>query len=308
MQLSIKWVAAAALLLIAGIASWTLAQIFNPTGGGARVLVSRALPSLLGADPTVAAAPASAAPDQVARTRARLFERGSFAGTEPAGNWCVTPTHQLAPCVGLRDRFEYYLLGIGEVSAADIRALVQNEARRANGEQLAAQIMALWDRYWQLRNYAWTNRVDPADRSTWLPVIEEQHRVRQQLLGADWAAAFFGAEESAWRADYARLEAGRPAPPDPGAPVPQMGPGQDPAAVTAARLARYGSAATERLAQLDAEWAAWQQRIDAARVEWSSLQGAADLSDMQRRATMDRYVQTNFSADERRRVQAILGL
>ncbi len=62
------------------------------------------------------------------------------------------------------------------------------------------------------------------------------------------------------------------------------------------------------LARLDAEWAAWQQRIDAARVEWTGLQGAADLSDLQRKAAMERYVQAHFSADERRLAQALLGL
>lgn len=312
MQVSLKWAAATALLLLAGGVGWTLTRVFDPAGGGARVLVSRAAPSLLGAGPDEPAAPLPAAVDPLARTRARLFEHGSFAGTEPAGSWCVTTTqtttHQLTPCIGLRDRFEYYLLGSGEVTADDLRALVQDEARRANGQQLADQIMALWDRYAQLRHYAWTNRIDPADRSTWLPVIEEQHRVRQQLLGADWAAAFFATEESAWRADDARLEAGLPPPPDPGAPVPQMGPGQDPAAVTAARLARYGAAATERLARVDAQWAAWQQRLDAARAEWTGLQQAANLSEPQRRAAMARYVQARFDAAESRRVAAILGL
>lgn len=243
-------------------------------------------------------------PDQV---RDRLFRHGSFAGTEPSGNWCITEG-KLKACPGLRQRFEYYILGLGEVRIEDLRALVADEATQANGPELAEQIMAVWDRYWQLRQYNYRNQFVQNDRNTWMPVFEEQKAVRRQILGADWAQAFYGDDEQAFLAHVSQLASGAPPPPDPGEPVPQMAPGKDPAAVQAERVARYGQAAADRLAQADAEWADWQQRLTDARAEWARLQGAGNLSDPQRKQEMDSYIQAHFKPDEVLRVRALLHL
>ena len=261
-----------------------------------------------GAKDTAASAAAAAAqvrtPDQV---RVRLFKEGSFAGTEPAGSWCVSD-QKLKPCPELRSRFEYYVLGLGEVTIEEIRGLIQDEAKRANGDALAAQIMAVWDKYWQVRTYAWRHKFIQADRSTWMPVFEEQRAVRRQLLGQPWAEAFFKEDEQHFQEYYAQLESGLPPPPDPGEPVPQMAPGKDPAAVRAERVARYGEAAANRLDKADAEWADWERRLNAAKTEWDRLQKAANLSDVQRKAEMSAYIKSNFAADEQLRVQALLHL
>jgi lipase chaperone LimK len=243
-------------------------------------------------------------PEQV---RNRLFKEGSFAGTEPAGDWCVQ-AGQLKACPELRKRFEYYILGLGEVTIDDIKALVADEARRANGEPTANAIMALWDKYWQLRTYTWRNKFDQSDRSSWMPVFEEQKLVRRQILGADWAKAFFDEDEQNFKQYYAQLESGLPPPPDPGEPVPQMAPGKDPAAVTAERVARYGQAAADRLAKVDEEWADWERRLGAARVEWDRMKADPSLSDAQRKEGMQAYVVANFKKDEYLRVQALLHL
>ena len=92
--------------------------------------------------------------------------------------------------LGLRRRFEYYLLGLGEVSAADIRTLVNDEARRANGEELGDAIMAIWDKYWSLRTHEWRNAFVQSDRNTWMPAFEEQRMVRRQILGEDWLPTY----------------------------------------------------------------------------------------------------------------------
>lgn len=47
--------------------------------------------------------PAVMTPEQV---RQRLFRQGSFAGTEPSGDWCVAQG-KLGACAALRHRFEY---------------------------------------------------------------------------------------------------------------------------------------------------------------------------------------------------------
>ncbi|AWI54620.1 hypothetical protein DEH84_15210 [Aquabacterium olei] len=251
-------------------------------------------------------APGAAAmtPEQV---RQRLFRQGSFAGTEPSGDWCVAQG-KLSACAALRHRFEYYILGLGEVTVDDLRVLVLDEANRAHGHALAQQIIAVWDKYWQLRGHAWRNRFDQSDRRTWLPVFEEQRMVRRQILGTDWAHAFYADDEAKFQAHYAQLESGLPPPPDPGEPVPQMAPGKDPAAVHAERVARYGEAAATRLAKADDEWADWQRRLAAARQEWQRLQGASHLSDTQRRQDMADYVSAHFKPDEHLRVQALLKL
>ncbi|MBA4110032.1 MAG: hypothetical protein C0487_10620 [Leptothrix sp. (in: Bacteria)] len=251
-----------------------------------------------------AAAAQSRTPDQV---RVRLFKEGSFAGTEPAGNWCVSE-QKLKPCPELRSRFEYYVLGLGEVTIEEIRGLIQDEARRAHGDAMAAQIMAIWDKYWQVRTYAWRHKFVQADRSTWMPVFEEQRSVRRQILGQPWADAFFKEDEQHFQEYYAQLESGQPPPPDPGEPVPQMAPGKDPAAVRAERVARYGEAAADRLDKADADWADWERRLNAAKIEWERLQKATNLSDAQRKAEMSAYVKANFPADEQLRVQALLHL
>jgi lipase chaperone LimK len=258
-----------------------------------------------GAAATDAGAPRSAlTPDQV---RNKLFKEGSFAGTEPTGGWCVQ-AGQLKPCPDLRKRFEYYILGLGEVTIEDIKLLVADEARRANGAQQADAIMAIWDKYWQLRTYNWRNKFDQSDRASWMPVFEEQRAVRRQILGADWAHAFFDEDEAHFKQYYAQIESGQAPPVDPGEPVPQMGPGKDAAAVQAERVARYGEAAAGRLAKADEEWADWERRLAAARTEWARLQSAPNLSDAQRKADMDTYVKANFKPDEFVRVRALLHL
>lgn len=247
-------------------------------------------------------APTARTPDEVRR---RLFKEGSFAGTEAAGSWCVTDK-KLKPCGELRSRFEYYVLGLGEVTIEEIRGLIQDEAQRANGPQLAGEIMAVWDKYWQVRTYDWRNKFVQSDRATWMPVFEEQRSVRRQVLGAPWAEAFFKDDEKHFQDYYAQLESGQAPPPDPGEPVPQMAPGKDPAAVRAERVARYGEAAADRLAKADEEWAQWEARLGGAQREWERLQKAANLSDAQRKAEIVSYVKSNFSPDEQMRVQALL--
>ena len=238
------------------------------------------------------------------QVRAKLFQQGSFQGTEPNGDWC-TASGKLSPCNGLRRRFEYYLLGMGEVTVEDIRTLVNDEARRANGEELGDAIMAIWDKYWRLRTHEWRNVFVQSDRNTWMPAFEEQRMVRRQVLGEDWARAFFDDEEAKFKQYVAQVESGQPPPPDPGEPVPQMAPGKDPAAVHAERVARYGQDAANRLAKADEEWADWERRLAAARTEWARLKSSQNLSEVQRKQD---YVNANFKPDEHLRVKALLNL
>ena len=242
-------------------------------------------------------------PEQV---RQRLFREGSFAGTEPAGEWCVTADKLLKPCKGLRGRFEYYILGLGEVSIAEIRGLVQDEARIAHGDKLAAEITDVFDKYWKIRTYDWRNQFVQNDRNTWMPVFEEQRSVRRQILGQAWAEAFYADDEKNFLAYFNQLESGQAPPPDVGEPVPQMAAGKDPAAVRAERVARYGEDAADRLEAVDKQWDEWERRLAAARSEWERLKAANNLSDSQRQAEMQRYVDENFQDKDKIRVKALI--
>lgn len=302
------WLVAGGIALILGASAFWVthrgADNAGATGSGAgagwnMIGASSDAPSSEGASQAK-----SMTPEQV---RNKLFKEGSFAGTEPSGDWCVMSA-RLTPCGDLRRRFEYYILGLGEVSIEDIKVLVADEARKAHGEQLGSEIMAIWDKYWQVRTYQYRNKFDQSDRSTWLAVFDEQKQVRRQILGADWAKAFFDQDEQNFKQYYAQLESGQPPPPDPGEPVPQMAPGKDPVAVQAERVARYGQAAADRLAKVDEEWADWERRLAAARTEWDRLKGATNLSDTQRKQEMQAYVNSHFKPDEHLRVEALLHL
>jgi lipase chaperone LimK len=277
------------------------------------------------AGPEHAAAPGSAPAEAPAQAtaeavRARLFRHGSLVDTQPAGGWCVVAApatrasalqggeESLQPCAELRLRFDHYLLGLGEADVGELRSLVADDAQRAHGSALAAAILSVWDRYLRLGQYPWSSRFDPADRNTWTALLAEQRQVRRQILGEAWASAFYAEEEQHFEALHARLEAGAPAPLDPGAPVPQVAPGKDPAAVTAERVARYGEAAAQRLAQVDADWADWERRLAAARAQWQRLQQAGHLSDPQRNAEMAQHLRSHFRPDEHLRVKALLRL
>lgn len=252
--------------------------------------------------PSADAAPARS-PEQV---RNRLYKEGSFAGTEPSGEWCVTTDKLLKPCKGLRGRFEYYILGLGEVSIAEIRGLVQDEVRRDHGDKVAAEITDLFDKYWKIRTYDWKNQFVQSDRSTWMPVFEEQKSVRRQLLGQAWAEAFFSDDEKHFLEYFAQLESGQPAAPDVGEPVPQMEAGKDPGAVRAERVTRYGEDAADRLEAVDKQWDDWERRLSAARSEWDRIKVANNLSDSQKQSEMQRYVDENFQDKDKIRVKALL--
>jgi len=146
------------------------------------------------------------------------------------------------------------------------------------------------------------------DRSTWLPVFEEQKAVRRQILGEPWAQAFFADDEASFKAYYAQLDSGAAPVSKAGEPVPQMEPGKDPAAVRAERVARYGEEAAARLDAVDKQWDEWDRRLATARTEWERIQAQGNLSEVQKQDEMARYVQAHFQGKEQVRVRALLKL
>jgi lipase chaperone LimK len=243
--------------------------------------------------------------------RARVMNHPTFQFSIAPGTWCVQDD-KLVPCYGLRRKFEYFLLAIGIVSMEDIRRLVEAEARKAQGDALAAEIMKIWDKYRATRAYEPITAFDPQDRSTWPAVLQEQQAARRRLMGDAWAYAFFHDEEADLKAEMdgagSTSDQGKRPKADPGGPVPQLTDSKDPAQVYAERSARYGQDAADRLAKLDDEWADWERRLEAARKEKSRLDSQAELSTLQRDQAMQTYARAHFKADEMKRVSALLHL
>lgn len=242
----------------------------------------------------------------VAALRERVFIQGALAGLDVSGQWCPVVADALVPCAELRTRFEHYLLALRQVDVSAVRLLMVDDARRELGDRAAQQIGEVFDRYWQLRSHDWRITLVVRELDTWIPALEERHRVRVQILGQDWAKAFFHDEEEQVRSTWRQRLTGEAPPIDDGEPVPAMEPGKDAAAVRAERVRRYGEAAASRLDEVDARWADWDRRLADARQHWQRLQADAGLSAPQRVQAMDEFVATHFTGKEPVRVQALL--
>lgn len=309
MQANRTWIALAIALVLGG-GAWVGHQVYRQHEAGNFATGESASWSLMGAGKGASADSSGtglSGPRSPAAVRDRLFKHGSFTGTELDGSWSVVDG-RLVPSLTLRNRFENYLLGLGEVTLQEIRGLVEDDARRDVGDKLAAEILVVWDKYMQLREFPFQQQFKQNDRATWSPFFDELRMVRRQVLGKVWADAFFTEEEAQFQQYLAQLETGRPAPTDPGAPVPQVTAGKDPAAVHAERVALYGEAATQRLEQADAEWADWERRFAGGKAEWERLRKAPELSAAQRQEAINRYIQSNFQDDEAVRARALLDL
>ncbi|MEY4765653.1 MAG: hypothetical protein RI907_2326 [Pseudomonadota bacterium] len=234
-----------------------------------------------------------------------VLYKGSFAGTHPFGDWCVAEGRQLRPCPLLRDRFEYYINGLGEITPAEVRILIEDEARQAHGAMLATRIMAVFDAYWTVRNHEYPSRLDMADTSTWLPALREAQAFRKQTLGEDWARAFFAADDQEFMATLAQASAGQAPPPSPRDPVPMLTPDKDPQALRNERVARYGEDAAKSLEALDAEQAQFDRHVAEARQEWTRLQAQGNLSASAQEAQLKAFIAERVAPKNLRRAWAL---
>jgi lipase chaperone LimK len=199
----------------------------------------------------------------------------------------------LQPCPGLRDRFEYYLLAQAEVSAGDMRTLVEDDARRASGAAIAAQILVVFDRYLGVRQYPFQKALGTNDLDARQQALDERHQVRIQGLGAEWAQAFYGGQERSDQADLNRARSGQPAatvatrPPAPRAPVP----GQWTPAMRAQMVQRYGEEAAKRMEKAEGERPSIEQVTSQVRREWMRLLADRSLSEAERQEQIRRYIE-----------------
>lgn len=303
------WIGLSAAVLAGGLV-WVGQQWTRPSNGGVTLAGHRTW-SLMGAanevESTASAPVSNGKVRSLSSIRAAVFGDPLISQTQPAGDWCVEADGHLRPDVALRQRFEYYLLALGNATPDEIRLVIQDEARKAVGDKAAAAIMAIYDKYMALRSAQPRNQLVLNDRESWQPAFEEQKAMRRQYLGQEWADAFFKAEEDEFVQFTAQVDqkAG-PDRKDMSFPVPQMGPGKDAAAVYAERVSLYGEAAAKRLAKADADWADWESRLNAGKAEWQRLSNSPELSDTQRKQSMDQYIDGHFPPDERMRARGLI--
>lgn len=237
--------------------------------------------------PAPRAAPAPSAPP--AAGSAPAPRAASLRGTDWDGDWALDARSRLPrPSLQLRQRFDHLLTQLGEVPLPAIRE--QLRARlQADGlpEAARAALLERFDAYLALNQYPYRVRADAREPSTWAAALAERQQVRRQLLGADWAEAFYGDEERALQATLAALR------------------GEAAAQAAAPEPPRHPQAA-EREAAAEAAWAAWEQRLAEARAHWTRLRADASLSAPQRDGAWAAYLRERFDASETLRVRALV--
>jgi lipase chaperone LimK len=218
-----------------------------------------------------------------------LQSSSSLRGTELDGSWGELDAQgRLQPSLALRRRLDQLLTLMGERPLEDIAAYVAAQASQALGPGGGQQVQAIWQRYVALQQEPLRTTVVLSDRRTWPAAQAERQAQRLRHLGPQWTKAFFEAEEQAFTALMQN-------PPAAGAP-----PLIDPATLTPQQR--------ERWLQAQGETLRWQQRLEAARSHWQGLARQPQLSDVQRHAQMQAYLQGAFDAQEQRRVRALLNL
>lgn len=249
-----------------------------------------------------------------ARARvAKVLEHGSLRGSELDGDWGQWVGGQLQPSLSLRRRFDYLLTALGEVQPADLAHWIDQEVSAERGAPAARQVLAVWGRYIRLQQTSFTSQLNPNDAATWQAALAERTAARQQILGVDWAKAFYADEGRTFAAFSEKLVAQRAS----GAATPADEQTLAMALLTPAaehneqrhaqRVAQFGAEAAVRLQQEDASWADWEKRLQAARQRMQAIAAAPELSALQRRQAQDAALAQAFSGNELVRARALLG-
>lgn len=235
-----------------------------------------------------------------------LFTDGSLRGAALDGDWGRWDGQRLAPSADLRRRFDQLLTTLGESTVEELRQLVGWLADKDLGPSGALAVLEVWDRYLRLQQHSYREAMDLQQPQRWPLVLQERQRVRRDGLGADWAEAFYGAEE---RAFGQRLQGTPEADPQRDATWLAAAPaGTDAQTWQRQRLAALGEAAAARLEAEERRQADWQARLDAARAALDRIARAPELSAPQREAAATQWLETHFEGTERLRARALLGL
>lgn len=308
-------VSVAAVCLAIGVGAWALAPSAAkaPRPAEPRFTEWRDNPFAAGI-PSDAAAhneAAARAAEAAAAHVASLWVDGSLRGTDLDGDWGVWHGDRLQPSLSLRRRFDHLLTAVGEVDTGELRHWIEQQLTMARNIDAARQVLGVWDRYLALQQRRYATPWKPDDPASWPAVLAERSQARRDLLGEPWAQAFYADEERDFTALAAKRSAAAagPAPAAPeAADTALLAPAVDQQTpeLQAARVARYGPEAAERLRTEDAAWALWEQRIAEARAALQALAQRPELSEPQRRQAGLDELARRFSGPELQRAHAIL--
>lgn len=259
----------------------------------------------------------------------------SLRDSEPDGAITLDAQGRLRPSLEVRRLFDYFLSAIGELELPAIRALLLVHVRGLHGDAVAAEVMALFDRYVDYQQALAAMHAPPGE-----PLRDRLARVRElrrRLLDGATADAFFGDEEryteytldrrdlladttldeTARQQRLHELEARLP-----DAQRAQMQEANaavlvdeqnrqfdalrlDPAQRQAEREALFGAEAAQRLAAADAEHAAWEARIAAYVQARNAIRNDAQLDADARARAVDALRARSFDDAERRRISSL---
>lgn len=278
------WLTAAGLAAL-GLWAWTSGA------GPASVPVAGTGAGALMAPMPLATSSLTAPPSPQASTVSLADTPASLHGTEADGGLHADAQGRLVVERGVRRRLDYWLSAVGEWQPDEIGARLLASAQRELPPTALAQLRVVWVGYLALQRHAWQRAAVPADPSTWRAALEERQAVRRQRLGRDWADAFYAEEEQALWGEILAWESGRAATPATQAPL----------------LPEHPQAA-QRVAEVEAQWAQWERRLDGARAEMARLRAAPELSELQREQAAQAWLSQRFSGSEQLRVRALLGL
>ncbi len=307
----------------------------------ARARVAPSLPGAARVDPGREANEAGSAALESSRVAVPAELPGSLQGTDVPGGFRVGPDGHLQPTPDALALFDYYLAASGEEPPAMLRARIVDAIDARLEGVAAAEAVALLDDYLALREELRALAAGgepPHDLERRLQWIRE---LRRAHFGAETADALFGPQERMLAVDLERrrihlddsldeatraarlaaLEADLPenvraararsrAPTRTQEQVEALREaGASEAEVFAVRAEQFGPEAAERLAELDAQQAAWNARLEAFRDERAAIEAnAAGLSDAEIETEVEALLETHFDGDELRRVRAIEGL
>lgn len=233
-----------------------------------------------------------------------VLDRGSLRESELDGDWGRWVDGQLQPSRSLRQRFDYLLTSLGEADPAQLRHWIEQDVTAHKSAAAARQVLAVWDRYIALQQHRFRHAPNVSDPTTWAAALAERSQVRQQLLGRDWAQAFYADEEATFAQHIEQRKQGRIE--------------IDPSALLVAnantnadqlhtqRVQQLGADAAERLRTEDQAWADWERRLSAAQQTLNTLAAAPHLSAPQRQQAQEDHLAQHFSGSELQRARALL--
>jgi lipase chaperone LimK len=314
-----------AVLLLAslgGLAAWWAADRSLPVVPPAAVEAAPPEPSLRAGAPSSARLPPGPA---------------SLRGTEVDGELTVGADGHLLPTPGAITLFDYFLSTSGEEPSLRIRARIVAHIRANAPPIAAAEAEALLDTYLQYRERMRALTAEgtpPAELERRLQWIREE---RRRAFGAEVAEALFGEEERVVSLDLERrrvagdpslssaerarrleqIEARLPQPAREArdrAALPARvereveelrAAGAGAAEIFAARERAFGAPAARRLAALDAEREAWQERLADYRDARARIAADTSLTAEAREAKLQALLDERFDARERLRIRAL---